>query len=127
MVGAQVGPPVGHDESRADPTRLVRVVNQTGRLEATTFATVLGREDGVDAQQRPVETETVGTPFRILCGVTVRRRATNVVVEPSLGVAPNRHNEQHAKRCNRSFGLDRPLLYLDIVLSTEESSSSRSC
>ena len=39
-----------------------------------------------------------------------------------LGLAPNHHNDQYRNRRPRNFGLDRPELYLDIVLSTEDSS-----
>ena len=33
---------------------------------------------------------------------------------------PNRHHTQYPKRSTDSFGLDRPLMYLDIVISTED-------
>ena len=43
-----------------------------------------------------------------------------------LGIAPSHHIEQIPKRRTRSFGLGLPLLFLDIVLSTDEESRSRS-
>ena len=34
--------------------------------------------------------------------------------------APNHHYIEYPKRSTDSFGLDRPLMYLDIVRSTED-------